>query len=416
MNDRFTSLNLSKPILQALDAEGYHTPTPIQVAAIPDVLAGRDLMATAQTGTGKTAAFALPMLQLLSERRARRSGNGSRRGIRALILAPTRELAVQIDASLRAYGRHLSLRSTVILGGVSMVGQIKALSRGPDIVVATPGRLLDLIGQRHVRLDSIEMLVLDEADRMLDMGFIRDVRRIVSLIPRDRQTLLFSATLTREIAELAGDLLRDPSYVEITPPASVVGKISQKVLFVRQGDKLALLSSILRDPSAGRALVFTRTKHRADRVMKSLMREGVAADAIHSNKSQNARQRALAGVERGKTRVLVATDIMARGIDVDGISHVINFEMPQDAENYVHRIGRTARAGADGIAYSFCDAAEIKLLRAIERLTRTPLDVHEDHPYHVANIGSLRGGSPAVARPASARRSRTFSRSRRVYR
>ncbi|MFQ5512646.1 MAG: DEAD/DEAH box helicase [Candidatus Krumholzibacteriia bacterium] len=426
-NDRFKNLRLLKPLLQALAEEGYEEPTPIQVAAIPEVLSGRDLMATAQTGTGKTAAFALPMLQLLHERRAHGNGNGNgngngggkrgkhgKRGVRALILTPTRELALQIDTSFRAYGRHLPLRTAVILGGVSMGAQIKALSQRPDIVVATPGRLLDLMGQGHMRLNSIKMLVLDEADRMLDMGFIHDVRKIVDLIPKERQTMLFSATLTQAIAELASDMLREPSFVEVTPPATVSGKISQKVLFVRQNDKLALLATILRDKSMERTLVFTRTKHKADRITRSLGREGISTDSIHSNKTQKARERALSGFERGKIRVLVATDIVARGIDVEGISHVINYELPNDAESYVHRIGRTARAGADGIAYSFCDAEDLPMLRAIEKLTRTPLDAHEDHPFHSENIGALRNRSVATRRMGGRRR--FGSRGRRMFR
>jgi ATP-dependent RNA helicase RhlE len=414
-SDQFTDLQLSKPILRAVADEGYKEPTPIQAAAIPELLAGRDLMATAQTGTGKTAAFSLPILQLLSERRARANGNGSRKGVRVLVLAPTRELALQIDASFRAYGRHLPFRTAVVLGGVPMGGQVKALSRGPEIVVATPGRFLDLSNQGHVHLNNTEMLVLDEADRMLDMGFIRDVRRIVNLTPKHRQTMLFSATLTSAIAELARDMLRDPAYVEANPAASVSGKISQKVLFVRQNDKLALLANILRDKSIGRTLVFTRTKYKADRLARSLVREGIASESIHSNKTQNARERALAGFERGKVRVLVATDIVSRGIDVDGISHVINYEMPNDAESYVHRIGRTARAGADGIAYSFCGAEDLVILRAIEKRTQTPLDAHEDHPYHSDAIGALRNRSLSVG-STGGRTKRFRSRTRRVYR
>jgi ATP-dependent RNA helicase RhlE len=296
-----------------------------------------------------------------------------------------------------------------------MGAQVNALAKKPDIVVATPGRLLDLARQGHVRLHGVEMLVLDEADRMLDMGFIHDVRKIVNLTPKKRQTLLFSATLTQAIAELASDMLRDPSYVEVAPSATVAGKISQKVLFVRQNDKLALLAAILRDKSMGRTLVFTRTKHKADRIKRSLVREGIAADSIHSNKNQGARGRALAGFERGKIQVLVATDIVARGIDVDGISHVVNYELPNDAESYVHRIGRTARAGADGVAYSFCAAEELSLLRAIEKLTRAPLDAHEDHPFHCETIGALRNRS-SMARTMGSGRRRFRSRGKRVYR
>ncbi len=427
-NTHFEDLGLSNPLLRALAEEGYKEPTPIQVSAIPQVLSGRDLMATAQTGTGKTAAFALPMLKLLSEQTRR--NNEDKKGVRALILTPTRELALQINESLRAYGRHLPFRSAVILGGVSMVKQLKALSRKPEIIVATPGRLLDLAGRGHLRLNNVEMLVLDEGDRMLDMGFIHDVRKIVNQTPKDRQTMLFSATLTRAITKLASDMLRDPSFVEVTPSASVSGKISQKVLFVQQGNKLALLASILRDKSTGRTLVFTRTKRKADRVKKALALKGISADSIHSNKSQNARQRALAGFDHGKIRVLIATDIVARGIDVDGISHVVNYELPDDAESYVHRIGRTARAGADGTAYSFCGAEDLSMLRSIERLTKTPLDAHKDHPFHSEAIGLLRSRNPETqqtspsrkpgqssqARPSGSGRKRSGSRGRRNYR
>jgi ATP-dependent RNA helicase RhlE len=402
-NDSFKGLNLCDPLLKALAHEGYTEPTPIQSAAIPDVLAGRDLMAAAQTGTGKTAAFALPMLQLLSEQPPHGSGGGNK-GVRALILTPTRELALQVEASLRTYGRHLKLRTTVILGGVSMGPQIRNLSRNPDIVVATPGRLLDLARQGHVHLEHVKMLVLDEADRMLDMGFIHDVTKIVNLTPRDRQTLLFSATLTQGIAKLAKDMLRDPVFVEVTPAATVSRNIEQKVLFVQQSDKLALLSTLLRDKSIGRTLVFTRTKHRADRIKRALSQKGIPADSIHSNKTQKARERTLAGFERGRFQVLIGTDIVARGIDVDGISHVINYELPNDAESYVHRIGRTARAGAEGIAYSFCDAEELSMLQDIERLTRSPLDAHEDHPFHCDVIGSARNQRTGKSRSASRNR------------
>ena len=402
-SNQFEQLSLNEPILRALAETGYQTPTEIQQAAIPEVLAGNDLLATAQTGTGKTAAFSLPMLQMLNGRKQRGS-----RGVRALILTPTRELALQIDASLRTYGRHLSLHSAVVLGGVSAVPQIKALRRKPDILVATPGRLLDLMGQGHARLDRIEMLVLDEADRMLDMGFIHDVRRIVSQLPTERQTLFFSATLVGEIADLASDMLRRPSQVAVTPAASVSGKIAQKVLFVAQADKRALLADILKGEGVQRALVFTRTKHRANRIARQLADDGISADAIHSNKSQGARQRALAAFDHGRVKVLVATDIVARGIDVDGISHVINFEMPNDPESYVHRIGRTARAGADGIALSFCDAQELSMLIGIEKLTRSALIPFEDHPFHSANIASLRHRPGASikgnARPQQRRR------------
>lgn len=391
----FEKFHLSKSILRAVTEEGYEKPTDIQYAAIPEVLAGRDLMATAQTGTGKTAAFALPMLEMLQSRQA------GYHGVRALILTPTRELALQIETSLQAYGRYLPLRTAVVLGGVSMTAQVNALRKYPDILVATPGRLLDLMNQRHARLERVEILVLDEADRMLDMGFIHDVRKIVSHIPARRQTLLFSATMTAEIVGLAGDMLKNPVRVETTPPASVSHKIDQKVLFVDQANKGLLLAEILRTENVRRALVFTRTKHRAERIMRHLASHGISADAIHSNKSQNARQRALAAFDRGKITVLVATDIVARGIDVEGISHVINYELPNDPESYVHRIGRTARAGAIGTALSFCDASEIMMLKGIEKLTRCALIV-EDHRFHSATIASLhspRPGSAASPRP-----------------
>ena len=402
--DHFAHLLLNPPILRALSEEGYREPTEIQQTAIPHVLAGHDVLATAQTGTGKTAAFALPILHLLHER-----PTGGSRSIRALVLTPTRELALQIDASFRSYGRHLPLRTAVILGGVPANPQITALRRRPDVLVATPGRLLDLMSQRHARLDRIEMLVIDEADRMLDLGFVRDVRKIVSQLPRSRQTMFFSATLTPEIAQLASDMLRHPVYVAVTPAASVSGNIAQKVLFVERGQKLALLARILQDGHMGRTLVFTRTKHRADRVMRQLTSQGILADSIHSNKNQGARQRALAAFDRGRINVLVATDIVARGIDVEGISHVVNFELPNDPESYVHRIGRTARAGAPGTALSFCDFQEVPLLKAIEKLTRCSLTPVDDHPFRSPTIGTLHTRAPASPRLVGRRKSRPKS-------
>jgi len=381
---QFKDLHLDESLLRALSDEGYQNPTPIQEAAIPVALAGEDLLATAQTGTGKTAAFSLPILQNLETPKAK-----GPRTTRALVLAPTRELALQIDASFCAYGRHKPFRTAVILGGVSAVPQIAALRKGADIVVATPGRLLDLYRQGHVRLDKIETLVLDEADRMLDMGFAPDVRKIVGKLPRERQTMMFSATLSADIARLSSDMLRDPAMVAVTPAASVSTNITQQVMFVEQMDKRRLLSEILTEKSTLRALVFTRTKHRANRVVRQLLGEGIKADAIHSNKSQAARQRALSAFHGGSIKVLVATDIAARGIDVEGISHVINYEMPNDPESYVHRIGRTARAGTAGMALSFCNADEIPLLGGIEKLTRSPLVAVDDHPFHSDAIASL---------------------------
>ena len=392
--DPFQKLSLIRPILRALSEEGYQKPTDIQRATIPKVLAGNDLLATAQTGTGKTAAFALPILQMLDERRTRGA-----RVIRALVLTPTRELALQINSSFRTYGRHLKSRTTVILGGVPAPPQIKSLKKNPDILVATPGRLLDLFNQGYVRLDQVEVLVLDEADRMLDMGFVDEVRRIVSKLPKGRQTLFFSATLTWEIAHLASDMLRSPSKVAVTPAASVSASIAQKVFFVQQMHKRELLADILKGDDVQRALVFTRTKHRANRISKQLSRQGISADTIHSNKSQGARQRALSAFHRGRIKVLVGTDVVARGIDVEGISHVINFELPENPESYVHRIGRTARADAIGTALSFCGEEEVALLRGIEKLTKIQLTLDEDHPFHCSKIAELRDRDLARSQP-----------------
>jgi ATP-dependent RNA helicase RhlE len=414
----FERFALNTQILRAVAEEGYQTPTPIQLAAIPELMTGHDLLATAQTGTGKTAAFALPMLHLLHARQARGARN-----IRALILTPTRELALQIDASMRAYGRHLALGTAVILGGVPAGPQIRALGRQPQILIATPGRLLDLMSQGFVRLERIEMLVLDEADRMLDMGFIHDVRKIVSRLPASRQTMFFSATLCGEIAELAADMLSNPVKVAVTPPASVSVKIEQRVFFVDQENKRDLLTGMLKKMNIQRALVFTRTKHRANRIMQQLSNAGISVDAIHSNKSQNARQRALEDFDRGRIRVLVATDIVARGIDVEGISHVINFELPNEPESYVHRIGRTARAGAAGIAMSFCSADEVAMLKDIEKLTRCELTADEDHRFHSATTAALYKSHAAAplriprgegrrGKPSAPRRSGRTSRGR----
>jgi ATP-dependent RNA helicase RhlE len=367
---------LRDPVLRAVTAEGYTTPTPIQVQAIPFVMQGRDLLGCAQTGTGKTAAFALPLLHHLSD-----PAQAKRRGPRVLVLAPTRELAVQIADSFRVYGKHVSLNYGVILGGVAQGSQVATLRRGVDVLVATPGRLLDLMSQGCVPLADVQTLVLDEADRMLDMGFIDPIRRIIAKLPAKRQNLLFSATMPPAIATLAGQILRDPAKVSVAPAATTVDTVSQSVYFVRQSDKRTLLREVLRDPALSRAIVFTRTKAGANRVTRELNAAGVSADAIHGNKSQNARQNALTGFRNGKVRVLVATDIAARGIDVDGISHVINFELPNEPESYVHRIGRTARAGASGVALSFCDAAERTYLREIEKLTRKSLTVVANHPF-----------------------------------
>ncbi len=391
MISSFSELALIQPIQRALRLAEYERPTPIQAQAIPHLLQGRDLLGIAQTGTGKTAAFALPILQRLSADAA----PVPRGFVRALVLTPTRELAIQISDSFRAYGRYLPLRHAVIYGGVGQKAQVDALARGIDILVATPGRLLDLMGQGHVRLQKLSIFVLDEADRMLDMGFVHDVKKVIAALPKARQSLVFSATMPPAIAQLAATILNDPARVEVTPAATTVERIEQQVLFVDSANKRALLASILKDPGITRALVFTRTKHGADRVAKQLDRVQIRAEAIHGNKSQSARQRALANFRAGHTRILVATDIAARGIDIDGISHVINYELPNVPESYVHRIGRTARAGADGIAISFCDAEERAYLKDIEKLTRRALTIVADHPFHVP----MPAGAAGARRP-----------------
>ncbi|HJU20346.1 MAG TPA: DEAD/DEAH box helicase [Stellaceae bacterium] len=369
----FSDLRLAEPLLRALAAERYGAPTPIQAQAIPHLMAGRDVLGVAQTGTGKTAAFALPILHRLSYR-----PEGGR-GPRALVLTPTRELAIQIGESFDTYGRHLKLRSAVVFGGVGRQPQIDALARGIDILVATPGRLLDLCAQKSLRFDRLSVLVLDEADRMLDMGFLPDVQRIVALVPKERQTLLFSATMPGGVARLAASLLRRPVRVEVAPSATVAPRIDQRVIFVPSAQKPPVLADLLRDPAVSRALVFSRTKHGANRIAERLVRADIGAEAIHSNKSQAARQQALGWFRSGRVRVLVATDIAARGIDVEGVSHVINFDIPNEPESYVHRIGRTARAGSSGVAISLCDASERTFIAEIEKLTRLRLQV-VDHP------------------------------------
>ena len=373
----FKDLNLIEPLQRALQHEGYVTPTPIQEQAIPYLLQGKDLLGIAQTGTGKTAAFALPILQYLTKNKR----IPPRASPRVLILAPTRELAAQIGQSIAAYGRHTTVTRAVIFGGVGYQPQVDALNRGADVLVATPGRLLDLLEQRKVYLNHVEIFVLDEADRMLDMGFFKDIKRIIPLLPTERQTLLFSATMPAEIAHLAQSILKRPERVEITPQATTVEKVEQKVLFVDKDKKPSLLLDLLSQRHLERVLIFTRTKHVANKVSLGLTRAGIKSDAIHGNKSQNARTEALKNFKSGRTRVLVATDIAARGIDIDSISHVINYELPNEPESYVHRIGRTARAGAEGTAYSFCAADERNYLRDIERLIRQHIPIME-HPYH----------------------------------
>jgi ATP-dependent RNA helicase RhlE len=396
----FDDLGLAEPLQRALKNEDYREPTPIQAQAIPLLIEGRDLLGVAQTGTGKTAAFALPILHRLSEQRLQRSP----RRPHALILAPTRELAGQINERFRAYGRGLSLRTAVVFGGVGQGQQVKALAQGVDILIATPGRLLDLHAQRHVSFDEVSILVLDEADRMLDMGFIRDVRKIVAACRKERQTLLFSATMPPDIAKLAAEVLRNPARIDVSPATVTVDRIDQRVYFVPAQAKRALLTELLADPAMDRVLVFTRTKRGADRVCKFLRQDGVIAEAIHGNKAQNARTRALEAFRSGKARILVATDIAARGIDVPLISHVINYELPNEPESYVHRIGRTARAGAGGTAFSFCDPSERSYLKAIEGLTRLTVPV-VGHSLSEAKPGSngWRPESAAATTPTKQR-------------
>jgi ATP-dependent RNA helicase RhlE len=380
-NVSFADLGLSEPLLRAVTANGYTVPTPIQARTIPVLLEGRDVLGIAQTGTGKTAAFALPVLQLLAAEKKRPEPKSPR----ALVLAPTRELAVQIGRSFDTYGRGLGLRLGMVIGGLGFGRQIETLRNGVDILVATPGRLLDLVEQGHVRLGNVTFFVLDEADRMFDMGFIRDVRRIANSVSKNRQTLLFSATMPNDIAKLSSEILKNPERVEIAPQGRTIEKIDQGVYFVNAATKRSLLSHLLADAALERVIVFTRTKRGANRVAEVLEKGGVRSEAIHGNKSQNARQKALDNFSRGKARVLVATDLASRGIDVTGVTHVINYELPADAESYVHRIGRTARAGASGIAISFCDSSERGQLKGIERLTNQriaviPTPANEDLP------------------------------------
>ncbi|CAI2717571.1 ATP-dependent RNA helicase RhlE [Nitrospina watsonii] len=414
----FAALNLIDPILRAIEEEKYTTPTPIQTEAIPHLLDGRDLLGCAQTGTGKTAAFALPVLQRLAESKT----VAGPKGVRALVLAPTRELAVQIDESFRVYGRHLKMTQALVYGGVKAFHQIRALKQGVDVLVATPGRLLDLLQQRCLRLDKVEIFVLDEADRMLDMGFLPDVRRIHSALPENRQTMLFSATLPEEIRRLIRTFLVDPVQVTVSPPSSTVKNIDQKILFVDKENKKALLESVLANDEVKRVLIFTRTKHGANQVAKSLNRTRIRAEAIHGNKSQPARLQALEKFRSGKTRVLVATDIVSRGLDVDGITHVINYELPKEAESYVHRIGRTARAGALGVAISFCDAGERSYLRRIEREINHVVNVDTAHPYHSSNVAASGGrrngenGGKGPRRDSNGMRPRTYGGRKKPFR
>jgi ATP-dependent RNA helicase RhlE len=392
---QFENLNISEPLQRALIKEGYSTPTPIQAQAIPHLLKGEDLMGIAQTGTGKTAAFVLPVLQRMAELQ-----KVAAPGVpRALVLAPTRELAAQIDASFGTYGQFLRFRHAAIYGGVNQGPQVRALSRGVDALVATPGRLLDLMEQGYINLKDVEFFVLDEADRMLDMGFANDLSKIVSKLPQKRHSLFFAATMSKEIGDLAGRLLTRPVRIEVTPSATTVESVEQRILFVDQNNKDALLLGLLQQKNLKRVLVFTRTKRRADKVASVLSKNRIRSDAIHGNKSQNQRTYALNGFKSGRLQVLVATDIAARGIDVEDISHVINYDLPNEAESYVHRIGRTGRAGATGTAYSFCSADERNFLRDIERLTRTKIE-QMDHRYHSEHAKNAVG---SAAKPAPKR-------------
>jgi ATP-dependent RNA helicase RhlE len=388
----FKNLRLIEPLLKALAHEGYTNPTPVQEQAIPMVLQKKDLLGCAQTGTGKTAAFAIPILQLMANDREIRTGNSKltadryqeNNRIRTLVLTPTRELAIQVEESFKAYGRFLGFKQLVVFGGVSQYQQVATLRRGVEILVATPGRLLDLVNQRHVSLQDIKYFVLDEADRMLDMGFVHDVKKIISKLPSKKQTLFFSATMPPEIKQLANMLLVNPAKVEVAPPASTVDLIEQSVFYVEKQNKPLLLCNLLNDSSIKTVLVFTRTKYGADKLARQLTRAGVRADAIHGNKSQNERQRTLQNFKNNRTRVLVATDIAARGIDIEELGHVFNYDLPQSPETYVHRIGRTGRAGLGGVAISFCDYEEKILLADIQKLIRKKIAVIKDHPYDVA--------------------------------
>lgn len=382
----FENLNLIEPILKALKTEGYTTPTPIQEQSIPIILERKDLLGCAQTGTGKTAAFAIPILQILEGGKIYDKGP---RAIKCLILTPTRELAIQIGESFGAYGRHTGMKHTVIFGGVSQGSQVSALKSGVDILIATPGRLLDLINQKFVHLHYLKIFVLDEADRMLDMGFINDVKKIITKIPQKRQTLFFSATMPPEIQKLANTILVDPEKVEVTPVSSTADTIDQSLYFVEKGDKKKLLIHLLNDNALKSALIFTRTKHGADKIVKDLVKAGIKTEAIHGNKSQNARQKALSSFKSGQLKALVATDIAARGIDIEELSHVINYELPNVPETYVHRIGRTGRAGSSGIALSFCDEEEMEFLKDIEKLISRSIPVVEEQPYHMRGAAHI---------------------------
>jgi ATP-dependent RNA helicase RhlE len=398
----FEHLNLIEPLVKALKSSGYTQATPIQEQAIPLILQLRDVLGVAQTGTGKTAAFALPIIQLLHQQPSRS------RNVRALVLAPTRELAIQVAESFGTYGKHSGIRHTAIYGGVSQYQQTQALRRGVDVLIATPGRLLDLVVQGHIRLQHIEYLVLDEADRMLDMGFINDIKKIISRLPAQRQTVFFSATMPEEVKHLVDSILKNPVRIEVTPVSSTAVNIDQSVYFVEKTNKRALLQHIIHDKEMENVLVFTRTKHGADKVANDLNRAGIVAEALHGNKSQNARQRALSNFKKKATRVLVATDIAARGLDVRDLPFVINFELPDCAETYVHRIGRTGRAGAKGAALTFCDSGERDQLKDIRKISKTAIEVVEGHPF----VSTASAAQPAAPKgPATGKRFGSFNRS-----
>lgn len=389
----FEDLNIIEPILKALEKEGYTSPTPIQERSIPVILEGKDLEGCAQTGTGKTAAFAVPILQLLYGEQGVEKGPGP---IKALVLAPTRELAIQIGESFTAYGKYTGLKNTVIFGGVSQNPQTDALKSGVDILIATPGRLLDLMQQKYISLQNIKYFVLDEADRMLDMGMGHDVRRIIAKLPKNRRTMLFSATMPREISNLLGSILIKPIRVEVTPASSTIDTIKQAVYLVEKRNKRALLIHLLKDKSSESVLVFSRTKHGANKITEDLVKAGIEAQAIHGNKSQNARQLALSNFKEKKIRVLVATDIAARGIDIEELPLVINFDLPEVPETYVHRIGRTGRAGAGGVAISFCDEEEREYLKAIEKTISKAIPMIKDHPFLISNSSKVKSTSGEV--------------------
>lgn len=406
---QFQSLQLIEPILKAVKEAGYTIPTPIQEQAIPLIQQGHDILGCAQTGTGKTAAFAIPILQSLYKANQSNHTNDKKKRIRSLIVTPTRELAIQIQESFEEYGRYTGMRSTVIYGGVNQNPQTNKLRAGVDILVATPGRLLDLINQGYVSLRSVEIFVLDEADRMLDMGFIHDVRKMLTLLPQKKQTLFFSATMEKEIMKLASTILKNPEKVSVTPVSSTVDIIDQSIYFVDKGNKNALLVDVLRNDDIKTALVFTRTKHGADKVVRILAKNSIRAEAIHGNKSQNARQRALKNFKDQTTRVLVATDIAARGIDVENLEYVINYEMSNIPETYVHRIGRTGRAGAKGTAYSFCDAEEKAFLKDVEKLIDKKIPVVEEHPFPLVNENPVKNQvNNKVSRPKQNQQRKRF--------